>query len=134
MQNRPYHVGHINLKHFIGVTRMSRIKQLAVAALVLTFSAGANADIINFTQMADPAGTHGESAWDSLVLSFAGGTVTITGTGLSGDAYAYLDRGNASLGVCNDLNDFGDANVNTLMPGSGSNMCNPGSDDNMTTG
>lgn len=113
---------------------MFRVKQLMIVTIVMSFSAAASADVINFTQMADAGGTHGESAWDSLVLSFAGGTVTITGAGPNGTAYAYLDKGNAGLGVCKDLNSFGDSNKNTLMPGSGLNMCAPGSDDNMTTG
>ena len=43
------------------------------------------------------------------------------------EQFAYLDWGNAGLGVCKDISGSAGAH-----PGSGSNRCDPGSDDNVT--
>ena len=95
----------------------------------------ANADIINFIEMADGT-VYGESAWNPLTITIGGITVTITASA-SADTddnvqYAYLDRGNAGLGVCKDLNAAGVTALNTAQGNTGSNLCAPGSDDNVT--
>lgn len=85
----------------------------------------------HFITLTESAGGLGESAWNPLVLSVGGATVTITGHALSGDddptQFAYLDWGTAGLGVCKD------ASVGA-HPGSGTNRCTPSSDDNVTVG
>lgn len=109
-----------------------RHNRIILTALLVTAPFAANAELINFIDMTD-SGSYGESAWDPLVLSFADFTVTITATDPADDEdnqYLYLDSGNAGLGVCKDLIDAG--SVNIARPGSVSNLCNPGSDDNVT--
>ncbi len=80
------------------------------------------------------AGSHGESAWNTLSLSGGGVdgfTLNITGTKTGhNEAFAYLDNNDAGLGVCGDASGA----VNTLRPNNGGNLCGPASDDNMTTG
>lgn len=56
----------------------------------------------------------------------------IRGAAADDDAqqFAYLDWGNAGLGVCKDLNN--NNNADKTRPGNGGNLCNPSSDDNTT--
>ena len=102
----------------------------AVATLAMT---GASADIIDFKDMADN-GPQGESIWDTLTVAGTGFSLAVTGTKNGSAAYAYLDSGNAGLGVCGVPNSTGVANLNTNRGTSSQNLCNPGSDDNVTVG
>lgn len=92
-------------------------------------SSSANAVVIDFNLMAEPTGSHGESAWDSLNLSFSGFDLSATGTQNGNAAYAYLDSNNGGLGVCGKVYHINKANKIT---NSSSNLCNKGSDDNIT--
>ncbi len=112
---------------------MVKFKNLLLAAGLLLSSAAANAVILDFMSMAEPTGSHGESAWNPLSFTFSDFSVSITGTAPDDDSvqYAYLDANNGGLGVCGDLISSATANVTT---GSAANLCNPSSDDNITTG
>lgn len=97
------------------------------AALLLTAGVTANATTFDFVSMANPFHAVsnptgiGEKGFSSLNLSGTGFTLAITGTKV-GDpaAFAYLDAGHGGLGVC--------GNLTTAL------QCNPGNDDNVTTG
>ena len=102
----------------------------SVLLLLVLLGNSAQADIIDFVDMTEN-GAYGESAYSSLSIARTGFNVDISGTKGGGDAFAYLDWHHAGLGVCGDV-DAG--NVNVLNPGSGANLCNPGSDDNVTFG
>lgn len=108
---------------------------LPVAFLLCAGTAQAGTiDFINLTQADAVDGGLGESAWNPLTLYVDGIRLDITGhasTDNLGDntQFAYLDWGNAGLGVCKDAN-----NVGTAFPGSGTNRCSPSSDDNVTNG
>ncbi len=101
---------------------------LTTGLLALSSFVQAAPTLINFQDMTD--GTWGESAWDTLPLDSLGYDVDITGSHDGSDAFAYLDRGTAGLGVCRTLNSTGVTKLNT-MTNSGTNLCNPGSDDNV---
>ena len=112
------------------------VRSALVALVVLGLAGSAHAGtIFNFTSMAD--GAYGEGAWSSLVLNYTGGTVTITGHATDDTPstdltqYAYLDSGNAGLGVCKDV--AGATALNSMSAGRTTNNCNPSSDDNITT-
>ena len=114
---------------------ISALRVPALLALAAFTMAPAHAGIINFITMIENGGSHGESAWSTLNLSTDGVGVAIQGLASNDNdtqQFAYLDRGNAGLGVCKDL--LAGAAVNTLRPGSGTNLCAPGSDDNITVG
>jgi hypothetical protein len=103
---------------------------LAPAALLACSGAVAGEVTVNFQTMAD--GAWGESAWSTLsLLGDFGVDVGIEGT-YPGDnsVYAYLDRGTAGLGTCRTLNGTGNSKLNTKTA-SGTNLCNPSSDDNV---
>lgn len=111
----------------------SFIRHIVVATILLTAAGISHAVVIDFKSLAD--GSLGESAWNTLSFN-ADGThsavdafLDITGTN-GADSYAYLDSNKAGLGVCGALYDAGKAD--TAFPGSGSNLCNPSSDDNVT--
>jgi len=110
--------------------KMSKFKQFMVAVSFLVFASGANASIINFIDLTEnPTTGLGESAWNPLGLTVAGINLTITGNATNDDdneQFAYLDWGNAGLGVCKDASNTGAHN------GSSSNLCAPSSDDNIT--
>jgi len=113
---------------------MHPIWRSLVALTLIVTTASANATLIDFIQLTQQAGGLGESAWNPLTLSYPGFTVSITGhasTDNTGDntQFAYLDWGNAGLGVCKDT-----TSPNVSHPGSGTNRCSPDSDDNVTTG
>ncbi len=87
------------------------------AALLLTAGVSANASTTwDFVSMANS----GEYGISTLSLLGDGFSVDITGTKNGNAAYAYLDRGHGGLGVCGTL--------------TSTKQCNPGSDDNVTTG
>ena len=109
---------------------MKNVKNIFIAIALLVFAGSAQAIIINFQDMAD--GSYGESAWSPLSLNTDFGVdVDIYGVHGAAEAYAYLDRGTAGLGVCRNLNDTGAARQDQKNPGSGTNLCAPGSDDNV---
>ena len=114
---------------------MNLLKCLVITAGLLTISNSAQALIIDFKGLAD--GSIGESAWNTLMFTADGTHTTSSGdaflsiTGTNGsDSYAYMDSNDAGLGVCGALYDS--ANADQSFPGSGTNLCNPGSDDNVT--
>ena len=116
---------------------MKLICKLAIALLSALAIANANAVIINFQDMAKTDGTaYGESIWSTLTITDPSFTLNITGTNSAGPAYAYLDSISggyaAGLGVCGTPTDIN--KINTKYPNSGTNLCNPSDDDNVTTG
>lgn len=111
---------------------MMLFKKLLISSALFAFIGSAQAvpTLVNFQTMAD--GSYGESAWGALSLNADFGVdVDISGEYAGGAAYAYLDYGTAGLGVCRNLNSAGAASLGQKNPGSGSNLCNPGSDDNV---
>lgn len=101
---------------------MKTIIKAALLSTAVVFSASANAMVIDFITMAD-TNSPGERGF--ATLSVGGGLLNITGHASNDNAgdtqqFAYLDKGNAGLGACKDIN--------------GSNQCTPSSDDNVTTG
>lgn len=110
---------------------MKTIKTLGFISLLSIASFSSQAEVINFETMAEATGSHGESAWDSLNLTYSGFSVSISATKDGNAAFAYLDSGNGGLGVCGEVYDILDANKIT---NSDANLCNPGSDDNVTVG
>jgi hypothetical protein len=104
------------------------ITVLAIATLV--GGSSAHAETIDFKAMAD--GSHGESAWDPLVLTLADFVLTVKGTASGNDAWAYLDSNNAGLGVCPALD--GSPAAGMKHPNSKANLCDPSSDDNVKQG
>jgi len=110
---------------------MKLTRVLIVSFLLLGATVAANADTVNYRAMAD--GATGESAWNTLSVTTVGGIkVDAVATNPPG-GFAYLDRNNAGLGVCGALNALGLTQVDTAT-NSGTNLCNPGSDDNVTAG
>lgn len=95
--------------------------QLVIGACMTLCAAGAQAFTIDYLTLANA----NEQGYSSYTTSDSGVTVTATGTSTSDtdntpDYFAYLDSGNAGLGVCKVLN---------------SNLqCSPSSDDNVTFG
>jgi len=108
---------------------LNAIKRILAAALVLA-STSAQAYVIDFVHMTQ-SGPYGESAYSTLAVAGPDFNVDITGTKNGQAAYAYLDWGHAGLGVCGSV---AAANVNKMNPGSGANVCDPSSDDNVTNG
>jgi hypothetical protein len=101
----------------------------AAALSIALFSAPASAVLLDFIGLTeDNPGGLGESAWTTLSPTGAFG-LNIKGY-VAGDnqAYAYLDWSNAGLGVCGDASQF-----DVSRTGMSSNVCNPSSDDNVTT-
>ncbi|MGH1430180.1 MAG: VPLPA-CTERM sorting domain-containing protein [Neptuniibacter sp.] len=100
-------------------------------AVIGLFSLQAHAATFNFQAIADNqvsllpdsySGV-GEKGYSAFVAMDDGITVTATGSATNDDdqmQFAYLDKGNAGLGVCKDL--------------TGSAQCSPSSDDNVTAG
>jgi PEP-CTERM motif len=111
---------------------MHPISRSLIALCLLVTTASANATLIDFIQLTQQAGGKGESAWNPLTLDYADFSVSITGHATTDDdntQFAYLDWGNAGLGVCRDA-----TSSNVAHPGSGTNRCSPSSDDNVTVG
>jgi len=95
----------------------------------------ASAVLINFQTLAD--GSIGESAWNTLRFKADGTHTTNAGdafldiTGSNGsNSYAYMDSNVAGLGVCGKLKSS--PTPNEVHPNSKTNLCDPGSDDNVT--
>ncbi len=115
-------------------------KNALLAGVLATATTTASAGVIDFVSVIeDPATGLGESAWNSLSLTDASSGVGITlnagyldANGDEQDAYVYLDWGNAGVGVCRELG--GSKSVDTAYTGNGGNLCDPGSDDNVTGG
>jgi len=109
------------------------LRLTALGALTALTVSAAQADTINFIELTQAVGGYGEGAWTTLNLAIGGANVAIRGGATTDDdntQYAYLDWGNAGLGVCKDLVSGGVAdNKNS---GSGANECGPSSDDNTT--
>ncbi len=109
------------------------LKPIIFAGLLGTASIQANAAVFNFVNLIDTnngaitgtlgdgsafAGNPGEAGFQTFDWTVGGLTLTATGTKGGNDAFAYLDSGNAGLGVCGVVN--------------GGNQCAPSSDDNVT--
>ena len=97
---------------------MKSIIKVALLSTAIGFSASANAVLIDFIDMADNGA--GEQGFATLTV---GGLRLLEITGHASDdndpdQFAYLDFGNAGLGVCKDI--------------TGSEQCDPTSDDNVT--
>lgn len=107
------------------------LQKIAVVAFTAFLGNAATADVIDFKAMAEPGGLLGESIWNTLTINGSGFQLDITGTNSAGSAYAYLDAGNAGLGVCGAPKSGATIDAAT---NSGTNQCNPASDDNVTTG
>jgi hypothetical protein len=103
------------------------------ALLTLMFSSQASAVMIDFIDLTQGPGNLGESAWTTLTIPGAFG-LSITGHATNDnvgdtDQFAYLDWGNAGLGVCKDA-----TLVDPVTSTGGTNRCSPSSDDNVTVG
>jgi hypothetical protein len=94
------------------------MKKAMLLFVSLLFTTGANAAAhFDFANIAD---TEGEAGFASYVRMENGVTLTATATASKAPAFAYLDAGNAGLGVCKVLD--------------GADQCNPGNDDNTQMG
>ncbi len=115
---------------------MINFNKALVSASLLFAASSANAVIIDFIDLIEQPGGYGESAWDPLNLTFPNFNVSITGTASDdtpdndNQQFAYLDWGNAGLGVCKDL--LSGKTPNQKNPGSTSNLCDPSSDETTT--
>ena len=112
------------------ITALTRSVSTGVVAILALAGNSAQADFIDFVDMTEN-GAYGESGFSTLSIAGTGFNLDITATKNGQAAFAYLDWNHAGLGVCGDV----DAqDVNVLNPGSGANVCNPSSDDNVTFG
>jgi hypothetical protein len=104
---------------------IKRIVSSTLLGLGLVMAVSANAAVFDFAAIADGDGSYGpdgrEHGMSSFTFSKDGLSVTTTGfnTKTSDSYFAYLDSGNAGLGVCQQLNGDND-------------QCKVGSDDNVT--
>ena len=131
------------------MNKIQKFSQIATVAFAAASASSLHADVIDFKAMAD-GNVWGESIYSTLSVSYgAGFQLDITGsatndtnsdthepadtpdTSTSTVQYAYLDRGNAGLGVCKDATSLTHVGVKY---GGGTNRCAPGSDDNVTIG
>lgn len=114
---------------------MNKYKNLVIASGLFVVSGSLHAIVIDFKDLAD--NSVGESAWNTLMFD-ASGVITTNASnafldikGSNGsNSYAYFDSNNAGLGVCGKL--FNASSADKTNPNSGTNLCNPGSDDNVT--
>ncbi len=97
---------------------------LALCTMISSANAALNIDFIDLTE--NPVTGLGESAWNTLTVSNPQISADITASG-----FAYLDWNNAGLGDCGALLSGASVGAN---PGSSANVCNPSSDDNVTSG
>lgn len=110
-------------------------KALSLATLLALGSTAARADIIDFVNLTEGAGGLGESAWSTLNIAGSDFNLAITGSKSTDDddfAFAYLDWNHAGLGVCGDVTS--EQYEDATRTGLSSNVCAPGSDDNVTIG
>ena len=107
------------------------IKKILVSALCAFSFTSANAIplTVNFADLADGVtstsdgtGGTGEKGYKPYIFSFLGGLeLTVQGFETSGlESFAYMDKGNAGMGVCTVL--------------TSSKQCNPSDDDNVSSG
>lgn len=108
------------------------MKQFIVAAAIF-LAQGANAAVFDFAGLADSdssiagysSALAGEKGWSSFSWTVEGLTVTASAYAIKNhevvDAYAYLDEGNAGLGVCKKIH----------VSGAHAGDCTPSSDDNI---
>ena len=116
-------------------------KKVLFPSVVLILSLWGNSALaasFDFANIADTfasAGGSGESAWTSFTWTDDGITLTATARNLANTNtspyYAYMDAGNAGMGVCKSL--LGGA-IPNVGRDSKSNQCAPASDDNLTLG
>jgi len=131
---RKYHCKNDGL--FLEYTIMKKFIKSTVFASLLIPAFAAQGAIIDFIELTEGGGGLGESAWNPLVLDIGGVEMTIRGSSTMDPPdsdtrqWAYLDWGNAGLGVCRDLTN--PALGNTAASGSSANRCAPSSDDNVT--
>jgi len=119
---------------------MNKFKHFLIAGALAAASTTVSAGVIDFVSLIeDPTNGLGESAWTTLNVTDPSSGVNISLTagyydtsGTEHDAYVYLDWGNAGVGVCRALG--GPKAVNTAYVNNRANLCNPGSDDNVTGG
>jgi hypothetical protein len=109
---------------------------LSALALGLSVSAASAATYVyDFKKEANASGQIGEAIFSTFETSgggvFAGPNLSVTASDLGSAAFVYFDNGNAGMGVCNVPTSA--SVVNKYMPGSGTNRCNPSSDDGLTT-
>ncbi|TRX57432.1 hypothetical protein [Thalassomonas sp. M1454] len=100
-------------------------------SVLFSISSFAHAIMIDF--MADADGAIGESAWTELIYADLGNitglSLTVTATHNGSAALAYLDANSAGLGVCKSAPVD---KTDVKYPGSGNNVCDNPSDDNVT--
>jgi hypothetical protein len=105
----------------------------AVALGVSGIAAHAATYTYDFKKEANASGNIGEAIFDEFDTStngvFVGPNLRVTATKNQQAAFVYFDNGNAGMGVCG----VSGGSLNTYNPGSGANLCNPGSDDGLTT-
>ena len=114
-------------------------KKTLFTSVILVLSLWGNSALaasFDFANIADTfasAGGSGESAWTSFKWTDDGITLTATARNLANASpyYAYMDAGNAGMGVCKSL--MGGA-IPNVGRDSKSNLCSPASDDNLTLG
>ncbi|NNE37031.1 MAG: hypothetical protein HKN08_01900, partial [Gammaproteobacteria bacterium] len=110
-----------------------KLLKLTVLPIILMFSVSASATIIDFKHMGNGFLGYGESAWAPLNLDADFGVdIDIEGYTSSGLAWAYLDTGEAGLGVCGAIQ-ADKVNLVNQKRGGGQNLCDPPSDDNVST-
>ena len=110
---------------------MHRLMRWVAATALLATAGAAQAVLVDFKKEAEPTGLYGESAWAPFsLLADYGLNVTIAGTVNRNPAFAYLDSNGAGMGVCGALLS---GKTTGAKPGSGANLCNPSSDDNVTS-
>jgi hypothetical protein len=105
-----------------------------IAALVLSAGGASAASIVyDFKAAAEPAGSLGESIFDTFSTSsvFVGPKLNVTATKGGQSAFVYFDARNAGMGVCGAASDANQ--VGQFPTNSGGNRCNPSSDDGLTT-
>jgi hypothetical protein len=122
--------------------------KLTLSAALFGLSVGAASAatyVYDFKKEANASGQIGESIFSSFETSgmgvFAGPNLSVTGSKGGSSAFVYFDNGNAGMGVCGaafkdsakKLAETGTYKVGDYNPGSGANLCNPSSDDGLTT-
>jgi hypothetical protein len=112
----------------------------ALALSVLSGAASAAPYVYDFKTEANASGQIGEAIFRKFNTStngvFSGPNLEVRATKVIDDvvsqAFVYFDNGNAGMGVCGKSMDT-NARINQYNPGSGANLCDPGSDDGLTT-
>ena len=121
----PIHI-QMGFNSYTGDTAMNLITK-ALGAFTLLATSSAHAALIDFVDLTENAAGLGESAWNTLSIMESGITTSITATKGGNAAFAYLDWNHAGLGVC------GSSSTTGARPGNSGNVCQPASDDNVTS-